>query len=197
MMNARIALVTIGVLGLGGCADLMSVTTIENIKSSQFQFEATSSKSAIEVTNCMKESLLNYRSDSGKASFSRITFRDFEKLHEIMLRTGAPISVSIDEILFLIENTPEPSGGTRTHVWTHQYILNNGGAQGYLGMVTNTIRPCLGEPKPAPKSPNAAAERGGQEDPVKKLEQLKDMRDRGLITQEDYEKRKKDILDRM
>jgi membrane protease subunit (stomatin/prohibitin family) len=45
-----------------------------------------------------------------------------------------------------------------------------------------------------PQQPAAAAP---QEDPKAKLKQLKEMLDDGLITKEEYEKKKQDILSRM
>jgi len=199
-----------GFFGLSGCAELISITSPDEIRQSTFQRETLSSSSATDVSNCMKESLLNYRNDRGNASYAGITFRDFEKTHDIMLRTGNSTSLAGTEILFLIENSVHTTGGTRSRLWTHQHLLFNGGSQGYFDRVFTVIRPCLIEAIPSASNntakdehvktvpvtvKNPATGNLSKEDSIQKLEQLKGLADRGVITREDFEKKKKEILD--
>lgn len=200
----------IGIVGLSGCAEILSITTPDEIRKSTFQRETISTNSSTDVTNCMKETLLSYKNDQGKASYAGITFRDFEKIHDITLRTGGSTSLAGSEILFLIENSDNPAGGTRSHLWTHQHLIFFGGSQGFFDRVYSVIRPCINEtvvgtPSSLTKLQNVKTEpisatnptSGGRskEDSINKLEQLKGLADRGVITREDFEKKKKEILD--
>lgn len=143
MKELSMVFIVVSLLGLGGCAEMMSVTTVDEIHKSAYHLESNSAKSASDVSNCMKEKLLHYTSEKGRASYAAITYRDFETLHDIMLRTGSSTSLAGAEILFLLENSATPTGGTSSHIWVNQSILGNGGSQGYLDRVASVTRICL------------------------------------------------------
>ncbi len=205
---------------ISGCAQMLSVSTAEEIRRSEFRAQIVSTKSAVEVNNCMKEILRSHKNDKGRSPYAGITFRDFEKEHEITLRTsvGTPfITGVITEILFVIENFDTASGGTNSSLWVHQRLLNDGGSKGYLDRLVAVVKPCLGDAvNGSPNGPtqvksenstpakggsttmtNSAVGVRGKDDSLNKLEQLKGLADRGVITREEFEKKKKEILDAM
>jgi hypothetical protein len=189
-------------LSLGGCAQMLSISTPDQIRQSEFRAQIASSKPAVVVANCMKETLLAYRSDSGRASYALITFRDFEKQHEIMLRNDVGTSLYsglTPEILFLVENTSSARNGTDSMIWVHQRLLNDGGSKGYLNRLMAVLKPCVGEvdgTQPAGMT-RARETGGGTDEAMRKLEQLKGLADRGVISKDDFEKKKREILDAM
>jgi hypothetical protein len=142
MRKFAVGLFYAGLLGLNGCAEIMSINSPDEIRQSTLHLEKTSKKSASDVSNCMKEALINYKDDNNKATYAGISFRDFEKSHDIMLRTPYSATIYGSEILFLIENFADSAGSTISHLWTHQHLLF-GGSQVYYDRVSSIIRPCL------------------------------------------------------
>lgn len=128
-----------------GCAPMLSVTSTDEIKRSEFQATLTSTKPSLQVNDCMKEALRKYRNDRGLASYAAITFRDFQNDHDITLRSEASSFVGglSPEMLFVLENTGIPSGGTKSTLWVHQRLMGNGGSKGYLDRIVGVVNACI------------------------------------------------------
>lgn len=215
MRIVRYALIIGLPFALGGCAEIISTTRLDQIRDSKYQATFASDRPANFVSNCMKEALRSYRDQDGKATYANIAFLDFEKEHEITLRSAHTYLQSGPEILFHIQNAQRTNGGTESKLWVHPLMLSNGGSEAYLGRVSNVLRPCL-DSRPVMSAPvatkreiesheatgnsSALGNTIGSNNTVtdvslKKLEQLKALHDRGVITSDEFEQKKKQILD--
>ena len=177
----------------------LAVSTPDEIKRSEYTVQLTSDKPLASVTGCMKDALVTYRNEAGRSSYAAITYRDGASPHQIMLSNNLPSTWSglRPELLFLLENNTTDQGGTATQIWAHQRLLSNGGSQSYLDRVVATVRPCVG----AHARTSAGISVGGApahtttDESMKKLEQLKNLADRGVINKDDFDKKKKEILE--
>lgn len=197
MKKFNLSIICIATIALSGCAEMLSVTTIDEIHRSKYQFDTTSNKSAAVVNNCMKEALVQYRSDTGRASYATITFRDFDNLHDITLRAPNVSSLAGAEIYLQIENSTIPPNATRSQIWVNQMILNNGGSQGYLDRVIGIVRPCLGEALSASGVNTTQVAPASVNSNSQKLKDLQLLRKDGLITEKEYQTKRQQILDKM
>ena len=196
-------IVLLASMTLAGCAPMLAgavaVSTPDEIKRSEYVVRLTSDTALARVTSCMKHALLAYRNEAGRSPYAAITYRDTESPHQIMLSNNLPSSWSgvRPELLFFLENSTTSGGGTTTQVWAHQRLLSDGGSQGYLDRVVSAVRPCVGAGVHTPPATSAGGPqaRTTTDESMKKLEQLKNLADRGVITKEDFEKKKKDILE--
>lgn len=179
-------------------AGAVAVSTPDEIKRSEYTAQLSSERSLATVTGCMKEALLAYRNEAGRSAYAAITYRDSGTPHQIMLSNNLPSSWSglRPELLFLLENNTTGSG-TSTQIWAHQRLFGEGGSQGYLDRVVATVRPCLGPEAPA--APRASASglptRLTTDESIRKLEQLKALADRGVISRDEFERKKQKILE--
>lgn len=197
-----------------GCAEMISVTRVDQIQASQYRSEMPSQRPAREIASCMKEALRSHRDATGKTPYAAITFRDFQKEHEITLRSTHTYLVSGAEILFHIEIREDPNGGSLSTAWVHPSLLSGGGSQAYLNRLLEVVQPCLKASRPntfqsSGSSSNSSApsrdeanpkasntpNNGVKESSLETLEKLKNLRDRGVITDDDFERKKKQILE--
>jgi len=215
-----VALIVI-TLVLSGCASVavemagLIDRTPEEIRRSKYYLEFTSNRPSKEVTNCMVEAANTYKSESGYAIFAgnmaATTSRDLGPAQEIVNRTLGSAAFGGAEIKFLIENSTTPTGGTKSRIWSTPNIPFGMGSQGYMDRLVGAVKPCLGDVNASATSkatsiqqlepglkaaPNSTADSRAKEGPVEKLEALKGMLDRGVISREDFERKKKEILDR-
>ena len=194
------AMLFVAGLGLSGCAPMIAgaiaVSTPEEIKSSAYTARFTVDSSQAAVTSCLKDVLLAYKNEKGRASYAAFTYRDATSPHQIVVSNNVSSSWSgaRPELLFLIETQELRPAATDLQLWVHQRLLNS---SGFLDSVQTTLRPCLvgslARNAPALQAPLGRSQQ--DENSFKKLEQLKALLDRGVITKEDYDKKKKEILD--
>ena len=188
---------------LAGCAPMLAgalaVSTPDEIKRSEYSVQLTSDRPLASVTGCMKDALLAYRNEAGRSSYAAITYRDGTSPHQIMLSNNLPSTWSglRPELLFFLENNNTDRGGTTTQIWVHQRLLSDGGSQGYLDRVVTAVRPCVGAgaQTSAAMSVGGTPARTATDESMKKLEQLKNLADRGVISKVDFEKKKNEILE--
>lgn len=180
-------------------AGALAVSTPEEIKRSEYTVQLTSDKPLASVTGCMKSALSAYRNEAGRNSYSAITYRDSAAPHQIMLSNNSQSSWSglRPELLFFLENNNTTNGGTLTQVWVHQRILSSAGSQGYLDRIVATVSPCVGTGAHTSTAMSLVGTpaRATTDESIKKLEQLKNLADRGVISKEEFEKKKKEILE--
>ena len=222
-MNKAISAVALIALTsvLSGCASVavemagLVDRTPEEIRRSKYHLEVISERPSKDVTKCMVEAVNAYKSETGYPFFAGDVFvntsRDYGSMQEIINRTQGSPAFGGGEIMFLIENLATPTGGTKSQIWGTPNIPFGAGSQGYLDKLVGAVKPCLGaanasatiNPSNVPKllpavigAPNSAEDNRAKDGPTEKLEQLKGLLDRGIISKEDFEKKKKEILDR-
>lgn len=131
---------------LTGCvANWAGVHTIEEIKRSADRAEHISAKDLEAVTKCLVTTLHHYQTESGRQPYADVTLQVFGTTQAIMLRKQANLVMQastlqeLGELLFLIENTPRDTGGTRTTVWVNQMLLMS---KRYLANLDAVVQTC-------------------------------------------------------
>lgn len=193
-------------IGSSGCAPMLAgalaVSTPDEIKASSFTGKFTVSAAQSTVTTCLKEAFASFKDDKGRSSFASFTYRDVTSPHQFLVSNNmsSTWSGARPELLFLVETQERKPSGTDIQLWTHPRLMGSGGSQGYFDKVQAVMRPCISdsqstEAKPSSLPKQAIGQEGKSDDRLQKLEQLKGLADRGVITKDDYEKKKKEILD--
>jgi hypothetical protein len=213
----RLPLVLLSLSLINGCAvvgvDMAGYVdkTPDDLRRSKYRAEFFSGKFSKEITSCMLEAVKAYR-EGGHAHFAHkysiIATRDLGQMQEI---TNHNPGVTGNEIMFLVENSTIPTGGTKSQIWSTPNIPFGMGSQGYLDRLISAVKPCIGDVNaiaagsptsvqtmtPGYKAaPISSVESRSKDGPVDKLEQLKGLLDRGVISKDDFEMKKKEILDK-
>lgn len=189
-----------GGLSLSGCAPMiagaLAVSTPEEIKTSNYTARLSSDSSQSAINSCLKGVLTSYKDDRGRTPYATFTYRDVSNPNQFVVSNNLSSSWSgmRPELLFLVETNERRPSGTDLQLWTHHRLLDSAG---YFDKVQNIIRPCFVASLEEPNHSNKPSTKNLLDDagPLKKLEQLKVIFDRGLITKEDYDKKKKEIID--
>jgi hypothetical protein len=186
----------VAAIGSSGCAPMLAgalaVSTPDEIKASSFTGKFAVSAAQSTVTTCLKEAFASYRDDKGRSSFASFTYRDVTSPHQFLVSNNmsSTWSGARPELLFLVETQERKLSGTDVQLWTHPRLLGNGGSQGYFEKVQAVLRPCISDGQPI----QATGQGSRSDDRLQRLEQLKGLADRGVITREDYDKKKSEIL---
>ncbi len=150
-MKRPILLIFLLSVPFSGCmaiGEMWSIRTIDAIQKSEYHTELYTAKPADEVSRCMVETLYSHKTAEGKRPYTGVAFRELGTLHEITLRTPQKPAAGIydagGEILFLIENAVHETGGTRSSMWVHQYVLTPSPKES-LNTLSNILKVCVTE----------------------------------------------------
>lgn len=135
----------VSLIGISGCvAELFVIRTIEEIKRSNYQAERVSTKPPDVVTTCMVDTLYTHTDTDGSIPYAAVKTQRIGSTQAITLRTGHNIANTMygggNELLFLIDNTAQSKGGTKSTIWVNQNLLPT---QPYLDRLVSVVQTCL------------------------------------------------------
>lgn len=182
-------------VAISGCAEMVSITTVDEIHASQNQLVMASDRPANDVNNCLKDVIVNYRNELNQSPYANATFRDFEKGHDITLRRNYSSSLAGPEIMFLIKISDSATNGSTSHVWINQMLLFS---DTYKNKLENVIKPCMTSKNVQQQiTSNDGATTSQSSVIAQKLRELQQLKKDGLINDQDYELKKKQLIEKM